>query len=275
MLGPGLQLLLAPALVAASTLAARAWGERLGGVVSAFPVIVGPVLLIEAQTHGAAFAAHAAAGTLLGLAALSGFAVAYARAAQRVGWRASLAAGWAAAAAIGAVVAASGAGALAGPPVAAASLALAYRALPRGRGAVHAQRLAPPWDLPLRMAVTSVLVVALVAAADRLGPSIGGILAALPTLAGVLAVFTHRQRGAAAVAELLRGMLHGMAGFLVFCVLVAALVGRAGVPGAFAGAAFAAAVVQTVCTLRAGRRREGPDVLADAHRLHVAEHPAL
>jgi hypothetical protein len=245
-----LQFLLAPALVAASTLAARAWGERVGGVVSAFPVIVGPVLLVEAQTHGTAFAADAAAGTLLGLATLSGFAVAYARTAQRAGWRASLAAGWAVAAAIGAVVAISGAGALAGPPVAAVSLALAYRALPRGGGVVDAPRLAPRWDLPLRMAVTSVLVVALVAAAGALGPTLGGILAALPTLASVLAVFTHRQRGAAAATQLLRGMLAGMAGFLVFCVLVAALVDRAGIAGAFVGAALAAALVQTVLGMR-------------------------
>ena len=90
------------------------------------------------------------------------------------------------------------------------------------------------------MAVTSVLVLALVAAADRLGPTAGGILAALPTLVSVLAVFTHRQHGAAAVAELLRGMLHGMAGFLVFCVLV----DRAGVPVAFVTAALAAVGVQ-------------------------------
>src|SRR3954467_3031760 len=112
MVEAALQVLLAPALVAAATLAGRAWGERVGGVVSAFPVIVGPVLLIEAQRQGTAFAADAAAGTLLGLAALSGFAVAYARTAQRAGWRASLAAGWAVAAGIGAVVAVSEAGAL-------------------------------------------------------------------------------------------------------------------------------------------------------------------
>jgi uncharacterized membrane protein (GlpM family) len=250
----GLQLLLAPALVAASTLAARTWGERVGGVVSAFPVIVGPVLLIEAQTQGTAFAANAAAGTLLGLATLSGFAVAYARAAQWVGWPASLAAGWAVAAGIGAVVAVSGAGALAGPPVAAVSLALAYRALPRGGADVGARGIAPRWDLPLRMAVTSMLVVALVAAANRLGPTMGGIVAALPTLASVLAVFTHRQRGAAAVTQLLRGMLHGMAGFLVFCVLVATLVDRTGIPSAFVGAALVAAVVQGLVGMRRARR---------------------
>jgi hypothetical protein len=239
-----LHVLLASALVGASTLAARAWGERIGGVVSAFPVIVGPVLLIEAQTQGTAFAAKAAAGTLLGLAALSGFAVVYARAARVLGWRMSLTLAWAAAAGIGAVVAASGVSPLAGPPVAALSLVIAYRALPSGEIGRH-PRLAPRWDLPVRMAVTSTLVLALVAAAQRLGPTVGGILAALPTLASVLAAFTHHQQGAAAAAELLRGMLHGMAGFLVFCLLVALLVGRAGIPSAFAAAVVGALGVQT------------------------------
>ncbi len=68
---PVLQLLVAPALVAAATLAARRWSPRVGGVVSAFPAIVGPVLLIGADAHGTAFAARAATGTLLGLVALA------------------------------------------------------------------------------------------------------------------------------------------------------------------------------------------------------------
>ena len=47
-------------------------------------------------------------------------------------------------------------------------------------------------------------------------------------LASILAAFTHRQEGAAALVALLRGMLAGMAGFVVFCVTVAGLVERVG-----------------------------------------------
>jgi hypothetical protein len=96
-----LQLVVAPTLVGASTLAARRWGERTGGLVSAFPAIVGPVLFIAAREHGPAFAARAASGTLLGLVALSGFALACGwAAALRAGWLVSLAAGWVVAAGI-------------------------------------------------------------------------------------------------------------------------------------------------------------------------------
>ena len=85
-----LELLVAPALVGAATLAARRWGQEIGGLVSAVPAIVGPVLLIAALEHGATFAARAANGTLLGLVALAAFAVAYGWTAARGGWRGSL-----------------------------------------------------------------------------------------------------------------------------------------------------------------------------------------
>ena len=238
-----LQLVVGPLLVAAATLAARRLGPRAGGVVSAFPAIVGPVLLVSALEHGAAFAADAAAGTLLGLVALSGFALVYGRVAARAGWPLSLLAAWAAAAALAAAAGAIGAGPLGALAAAGLSLAAAHRALPSG-GAAAPPPPVPRWDLPVRMALTAALVVTLTAAAGRLGPLAGGILAALPVLASVLAVFTHAQYGPAALAELLRGMLGGMAGFVVFCALVAALAEAAGIALAFTAAALGALAVQ-------------------------------
>ncbi|HEX6743154.1 MAG TPA: hypothetical protein VF087_03050 [Solirubrobacteraceae bacterium] len=249
-----LELVLAPALVGGATLAARRWGEAIGGLVSAFPAIVGPVLLIAAHEHGSAFAAKTASGTLLGLVALSGFALAYGRTALRAGWRASLAAGWATAAAIAVLLGTVKAGPLAGLVAATLSLLAARRALPRGTAIRAATPARPPrWDLALRMVLTAVLVVSLTAAASRLGPVVGGVLAALPALASILAVFTHEQHGARAVVFLLRGMLSGMAGFVVFCAVVAALVDRAGVGATFTAAAVAAVCVQAATALAAGR----------------------
>jgi hypothetical protein len=102
----------------------------------------------------------------------------------------------------------------------------------------------PRGDLALRMALTALLVVGLAAAAGWLGPTAGGVLAALPVLACILAAFTHARHGGAASAQLLRGMLGGMAGFVVFCALVAALVDHAGVAVTFAGATCAALATQ-------------------------------
>jgi hypothetical protein len=242
-----LELVVAPALVGAATLAARRWGQRIGGLVSAFPAIVGPVLLVAALNHGAAFAARAASGTLLGLVALAGFALVYGRAAGRTTWGTSLGVAWAAAGVLGLSVGTLAAGTLVALLAASVSLLIAHRLLRTAgarAGALPAEPVVPRWDLPLRMALTALLAVTLTAAASRLGPVVGGILAALPVLASILAVFTHARYGAAAVVDLLRGMLGGMAGFVSFCALVAVLAVPAGIAGAFVAATVTALAVQ-------------------------------
>jgi len=235
---------LAPVLVALSTVVARRFGERAGGVISAFPAIVGPVLLIVALAHGAQFAATAANATLLGLVSLAAFALAYARVARRQGWRASLAAGWtcAALAGLAAGLVAGGKPAPAGLLAAAGSLALAWRALPATASAASAAR----GSMPARTVSAALLVALLSAAADAFGPVLGGMLAALPVLACVLAVFTHREQGAAAVIGLLRGMLAGMVAFAIFCQLIGMLIVPYGIAPAFAAATVVAAVVQAL-----------------------------
>lgn len=238
-------IVVAPSLVGAATLVARRFGPRAGGVVSAFPAIVGPVLLILALAHGRSFAAHAANGTLLGLVSLAAFALAYGQATQRHGWIVSLAAGWACAGLAGLVIGlvAGGTGSPAGLLVAAIALGAAWRALPAvsfGAAAVRPRR----GMTALRMATAAVLVALLAAAAGTLGPLVGGMLAALPVLACVLVVFTHRELGTAAAVALLRGMLAGMASFVAFCDLIALLIGPDGIVAAFAAATVAALALQ-------------------------------
>jgi hypothetical protein len=235
------QLVIGPVLVAAATVASWRWGAGVGGLVSAMPAIVGPVLLIAAHRHGAAFAASTASGTLLGIAALSGFALVYAWTARRFAWQVSLAAGWLAAAAIGAIAGSVEAGLPSALAIAVASLALARRCLPEAEPAAAPQ--ASPTELPLRMGLTASLILVLATAGERLGPTPGGVLAALPVLASILATFAHVRDGGAAATELLRGMLTGMAGFVVFCAIVAALVVHESIAVTFALAAGGAAAV--------------------------------
>jgi hypothetical protein len=235
----------AASLVAASTAAARVWGHGIGGVVSAFPLIVGPVLLLAALRQDAAFAATMATATLLGVVALSGFALAYGRAADRYGWPLSLGLGWTAAAALGVVVGGVGGGLLAGLLLAIVSPALARAALPRTSD-VEARATFPRWEMPARMVLTAVLIVGLTLAGERFGPTVGGVLAALPTVASVLAVFTHARHGRDALVAMLRGMLVGLWTFVSFCALIALLAEPAGVIPAFVLATAAALLVQLV-----------------------------
>jgi hypothetical protein len=235
-----LELLLAPALVALATLAARRWNEGVGGLVSAFPAIVGPTLLIAADQHGAAFAARAATGTLLGLVGLSAFALAFGLLARGGAWPVALAGGWAAAA----VTTALAAGTTPSLPVALAaavgSLAVAWATLPATPILARAPEAG---GVLARMVVTLVLVAALSAAASRFGAFAGGVLAALPVLASVLAVATLRSRGPVAAIGLLRGMLAGMGSFVAFCAVIALL---GGVAAAFALALLAAVAAQAL-----------------------------
>jgi hypothetical protein len=129
---------------------------------------------------------------------------------------------------------------------AAASLALAYLALPTAPQSPAVRLPAAPLvhDMLTRMLLTAALVIALAAAGAALGPIVGGMLAALPVLASLLAVFTHRRDGGDAATSLLRGAVAGMAGFVAFVEVVAVLIVPAGTGVAFVGATAAAVLVQ-------------------------------
>jgi hypothetical protein len=88
------------------------------------------------------------------------------------------------------------------------------------------------------------LIVGLTMASDRFGPAVAGILAALPTLASVLAVFTHARFGGGALVSMLRGMLGGLAAFVIFCALIAQLIEPTGVAVAFLLATVASMLAQ-------------------------------
>jgi hypothetical protein len=275
-----LEIALAPGLVVAATLAGRRWGSRTGGLVSAFPAVVGPVLLVTAQQRGTLFAERAAEGTLLGLVALSGFMLCYGRAALRAGWSVSLAVGWASAATLGAMAALAGGGV--GLPAslgaASVSLVVAHRGLHLADGGpADLDAGSGTRDLAMRVLATVVMIALLTVAAELLGPRIGGVLAGLPALASVLAVFTHRAHGSAAVAALLRGMASGMAGFVGFCAVVALLIVPAGIAPAFLAAVATAAVVQLLalggCDRIGAASLMGASPQMSAQRPHARSNP--
>ncbi len=210
---------LVPALVASVTLAVRRWGLRVGGILTALPMVAGPTLVFYAIEQGEAFAAEAARTALLGIAATAGFAVAYAHASVRLNWIVSLAAGWTAGAAVTAVLYGlpdlHGFGEFA---IAVVALAMSRTAIPSHR--VIAPDTAPPrWDLPLRMAASAAAVVLFTGFAALLGPRLSGFVSALPVVTMILVVFTHAQRGPAAVAVFLRGLLRGLLAFAVLCLV--------------------------------------------------------
>jgi hypothetical protein len=248
------KLLLAPLCVLAVSLAGRRWGVAVAGILGGLPVVAGPILVVLTLVHGPSFGAEAAAGTLLGLAALTLFVVVYGRASERVGPLPSVLTGWVAfllgvaflqlldlPLGVSLIVVATGFAAglvlLPAPPVTPATGA------------------APPWwDLPARALAAIALVVALTAASGALGPRLSGLLAPFPIITSVLAVFTHAHGGFGQVRVLLRNFLVGFYGFATFCFVLASCLDTLSSPAAFSAALAAALAVQATIFLFNSRR---------------------
>ncbi len=238
------KLLLAPLCVAGVSLAGRKWGVAVAGILGGLPVVAGPILVVLTLVHGRQFGAEAAAGALLGLAALTLFVVAYGRASERTGPVPSLLAGWAAF-----LLGVAFLQLLDLPPgislilvTAGFAAGLALLPVPTATPAVLT---APPWwDLPARALSALALVVALTAASGALGPNLSGLLAPFPVITSVLAVFTHAQGGPGQVRVLLRSFLVAFYGFAAFCFVLAISLDSLGGPAAFSTALAAALAVQ-------------------------------
>lgn len=251
-----LKVALAPILILLATLAGRRWGPGVGGWLAGLPLTSGPVSLVLALEHGPEFAARAAVGTLLGLVSLALFSLAYRAVAPRAGWPGSLAAALAAFAAstlvLGSAPVTPGAAfGLACLVLALVSAALAWRGPGR-----PAPRLGPA-DLGVRMGLAALLVLTLTGVAGRLGPVLAGSLSPVPVFGALLAVFAHREQGAGAAIQLLRGMVMGSFGFAAFMLVVAVTLGRFGF-GVTYTLAVAGALAIHGLTLALVRQATGP-----------------
>jgi hypothetical protein len=252
------KILLAPMFVVGASLAARRYGARIGGLVAGLPVVAGPILLVFALSHGRAFAADAAAGTLLGIVSLLAFIVVYAHLASRVPWGTSLVLGWGAFFAMTGALSTVTVGVDPALMVVLVAVALALLVLPRVRGERMSLVGFPAWDLPLRALSALALVLALTALAGQLGAKLSGLLAPFPVIASVLAVFTHAQHGEQDLLRIMRGFVIGLVAYALFCFTLSMSLGSSslGIPASFLLAALAALTTQAVTLTVTWRRRE-------------------
>jgi hypothetical protein len=248
-----LKLVLVPGLVAGVTLGARRWGPRVGGWLTALPLVAGPTLFFLAFEQGDVFAARAALSTLVGLIGVAAFGVVYGWSSLRWGWLASVLAGW-----VAFVASTVSAQFVAWTPPTAlvatlVAFAIAARLLPSERGSPPPS-VPPVWDLPLRMAGTLAVVLTVTSLADRLGPALSGAFTPFPVALAVVLVFAHAQEGAPPAIRLLRGFLPAMWGFALFCFMVAVAMVPLGPVAAFLLAILVQTVAHGVVLLRMIRR---------------------
>jgi hypothetical protein len=242
---------LVPALIAGVTLAARRWGPRVGGFLTALPVVAGPTLGFYIVEQGTAFAADAVRGTLLGLVGVAAFCLAYAHAATRLHWSVCLAIGWLSFGVVTWLAVGVEVGALAGVIMAVSAL-LGARALLPAASATMSNVAPPRWDLLLRVASAAGLVFALTSLADRLGPSMSGLLTPFPVATAIITSFTHAQHGSASSIAFLRGYIPGLCGFAVFCFVLAITLPTWDVVAAFATALATQLSLQVFVMRRGG-----------------------
>ena len=246
------------------TLASHRYGPAVGGVLGAVPAKGGPILLFLALEQNTSFAATSAAASLGGAAGCGVFCLVYALVCRRVDWPVAAMASYGAFVVTWAMMLPVAAWGL-GPAfvVTAAILLISRRLLPvtppMPRRATSAS------DLPVRMLAGAAMVVFVTTAGPQFGATISGMLATIPTIAAVMAIFTHAQEGPDRTVGVMRGMTHGLLGFASFLTVLAATLEPLGILRAFALAACAVVAVQFVelrSALRA--RRPAGEVRAEA-----------
>jgi hypothetical protein len=209
-----LKLTIVPLFIGLITLAGRKWGSGVAGLLSAFPVVAGPIVILIAIEQGVDFATLTSVSVISATACLVIFWLVYSWACIRLSWPlATLCA---------LVVWLFSALTLAQIPVnltialliAIGTLLITPFALPR------IKPTAPPKtqlrDLHWRMLVGAVFTFSVTTLAAALGEVWSGILAAFPVIGSVLAIFTHHNLGVAHVIQTARGMLKGLYSFVAF-----------------------------------------------------------
>jgi hypothetical protein len=215
-----IKLFLTPLLMLAVSLAARRWGPGIGGLLAGLPLTSGPISIYLCAEQGPHFAASAAANSILSLTPVALFSVVYTRLSghrqvvscalcsfsafllslyflQKSGF--SFWPSW-----------------ITGFLAISLGLMLTPNKVP-AKFQIHY----PQWDLPARVFSATAMVMIITLSASVLGSQWSGLLAPIPILAWPLCLFVHHQQGSDGARAVLRGILKGAYGVLIFYTIVA------------------------------------------------------
>jgi hypothetical protein len=108
--------------------------------------------------------------------------------------------------------------------------------------------------MPLRIAATLLIVLAVTAGVGVMGPQLSAVPATFPAITSVIVPFTHARGAAAAVMHVLRGMLLSHLAFAMLLAVAAAPIPLVGIVSGHA-LAFAAALITSGTVIAADRSR--------------------
>jgi hypothetical protein len=215
-----IKLTLMPLVIGLVTLAGRRWGNKAAGLIASMPWIAGPILLFLILERGKAFGIQTVPGILIGILSLIGFCYCYARLAPHLTGVWALLISYLVFVLIALLFTAINLGLLPSYGIVIGCVLVTLRFFPVPAVA-HPVVRRLPYDLPIRMVVATLFVVAITGLATLLGPTWSGILTPFPIITSILAVFTHYLQGSSAAIVTLRGIMMGLLGFTTFLFLQA------------------------------------------------------
>lgn len=244
----------APLFLAAATLAARRWGETVGGLIIALPLVSGPISVVLAVEHGAAFAVNAALGSLVGNAALAFFGFVYAAVCPK-GRLLAVLTGLAAFAASSWLLQAFNLTLWPLFILTAVLLTVSAYLIPVPKTSVKPHR-PPKYDLCLRMGFMVLMMLAVTGAAPYIGPEASGIISSFPMMALTMALFAQTQSGAGEAQKVMAGLVKGLLSCAVFYWVLSLTLSDAALWQGYAAASVVTLILQgfVLYTLRRGRR---------------------
>ena len=243
-----LKLTIVPLFIGLITLAGRKWGSGVAGLLSAFPVVAGPIIIFIALEQGSQFAAFTSVSAISAAACLVTFWLVYSWACIRLSWPLSILSALVVwffmALALKMTLVMTSANLGIALLIAIGSLIIAPFLLPR------IKPTAPPktklHDLHWRMLVGAVLTFLVTTLASTLGEVWSGILAVFPVIGSVLAIFTQHTLGAAHVTQTARGMVKGLYSFVAFFFTLALLLTETSIWAAILISVVAAILTQVI-----------------------------
>lgn len=217
------KLLTTPGLILGVTLLTRRFGPVLGGLLMGIPLTTGPISFFLAHEFGTEFAAKVAIASLFGQVSTGAFCLIYAVTALRFPPVFSAMAGLFTFAGLSALFSGVDWSLPSAILFFVGALFVIAHAFPPVR-AIPSPRTSPIWDLPLRMVLGAGFVTLITLLANQAGPHLSGLIAPMPVIGLVLAVFIHSVQGGEAAGALLRGVVLGSPAFgMFFLTLVATL----------------------------------------------------
>ena len=252
-----LKLTATPLMMLVVSLAARRWGGFVGGIISGLPITSAPVMFFLAIEQGAPFAEQAASAALSGLGAVLLTYFFYLIVTKRTSIPVACFAALVFFAACSQLTIRPFFSDWAIPANLVVIGLIVRRTAATGPRASSSPGM-PPWDIPLRMAASTSLLLAVTGLAHGIGPHWSGMLSPMPVVAWPLTVFLHSRCGRAEMVAAVRGNAISALGVIAFYVVLGKSMVRWGVPAAFtlAVAASLAATLLLIAALRAAGPRK-------------------